>query len=67
MPLVTIKTIEGVFTSEQKQAMIQNVTEAMVEVEGEDMRDLTWVILEEVTAGHWAIGGAIPQLGTQSA
>jgi len=65
MPLVTIKTIEGVFTDEQKQSMIKKVTEAMVEVEGEAMRDLTWVILEEVKAGSWAIGGAVPNIPGQ--
>ncbi|HUG07771.1 MAG TPA: tautomerase family protein [Acidimicrobiia bacterium] len=48
MPLVTIKTPEAVFTDEQKRAMIERVTEAMVEVEGEDFRDKTWVVYEEV-------------------
>ena len=38
MPLVTLKVIEGVFTREQKQAMIGRVTEAMAEIEGENLR-----------------------------
>jgi 4-oxalocrotonate tautomerase len=38
VPLVTIKVIEGVFTQEQKQQMIDRVTEAMLSVEGENMR-----------------------------
>ncbi len=25
------------------------------------MRDLTWVLFEEVRAGSWAIGGKVPQ------
>jgi 4-oxalocrotonate tautomerase len=33
----------------------------MIEVEGEAMRHLTWVIIEEVKQGDWAIGGSIPQ------
>ena len=37
MPLVTLKVIEGVFTREQKQAMIGRVTEAMAEIEGENL------------------------------
>ena len=59
MPLVTIKAPENVFTAEQKAAMIDKVTEAMVAVEGEALRDKTWVVYEEVPQGHWAIGGAV--------
>ncbi|MBI6770544.1 tautomerase family protein [Pseudomonas syringae] len=57
MPLVTIKGIEGVFSSEQKAKIIESITEAMVEVEGENMRAVTWVIFEEVKSGDWGIGG----------
>lgn len=57
MPLVTIKGIEGVFSAEQKQDVIRRVTDAMVAVEGENMRSLTWVIFEEVKSGDWGIGG----------
>jgi 4-oxalocrotonate tautomerase len=48
---------EGVFSKEQKAEMIEKVTKAMIEVEGEGMRDLTRVVIEEVKAGDWAIGG----------
>jgi len=57
MPLVDIHVIEDVFTPEQKAAMIERVTEAMVEVEGEAMRPVTWVVVHEVKGGDWAIGG----------
>ncbi len=58
MPLVTIKLIEGVFTQEQKQQMIDRVTEAMLSVEGENMRPVTWVLIEDnVKSGDWGIGG----------
>ena len=57
MPFTTVKVIEGVFSDEQKSKFIHNITEAMVDVEGEGMRDLTWVVIEEVKAGDWAIGG----------
>jgi 4-oxalocrotonate tautomerase len=57
MPLVDIHLIEGVFDKSQKQAMINKVTDAMVEVEGEAMRGVTWVRLYEVASGEWAIGG----------
>ena len=37
--------------------MIEKVTEAMVSVEGENLREKTVVILEEVQSGDWGIGG----------
>ena len=60
MPFTTIKVIEGVFSPEQKAQLIDKVTEAMIEVEGEGMRHLTWVTIEEIKKGDWAIGGKIP-------
>ena len=57
MPFVNIKLIEGVFNEEQKQEMIQKVTDTMVSIEGENMRPVTWVVLEEVKSGEWGIGG----------
>ena len=57
MPLVDIQVIEDVFTPKQKREMIEKVTDAMVEVEGEAMRPVTWVRIREVRQGDWAIGG----------
>ncbi len=57
MPLVTIDVIEDVFTRAQKQDMIEKVTDAMLAVEGEAMRNVTWVRINEVKGGDWAIGG----------
>jgi 4-oxalocrotonate tautomerase len=57
MPLVTIDVIKNVFTPAQKEALIEKVTEAMVEVEGENMRPVTWVRIKEFEGGDWAIGG----------
>jgi 4-oxalocrotonate tautomerase len=57
MPLVNIKLIEGVFSESQKQEMVKKVTDAMVSVEGENMRPVTWVVVEEVRSGDWGIGG----------
>ena len=56
MPITTIKIVRGVFSEEQKSAMIQGVTEAMVKVTGEEKRDGNWVIIEETNPGEWAIG-----------
>lgn len=57
MPLINVRLIEGVFTSDQKKQMITNLTNAMVAVEGENMRQVTWVIIDEVKSGDWALGG----------
>ena len=34
MPLVNVKVIEGVFRDDQKQEMIEKLTDTMVEIEG---------------------------------
>lgn len=57
MPLVTIDVIKDVFSSKQKQEMIARVTAAMIEVEGEALRSVTWVRVQEFEQGDWAIGG----------
>jgi 4-oxalocrotonate tautomerase len=57
MPLVKINVIENVFTPDQKATMIEKVTDAMVEVEGEAMRGVTWVVVADVKEGSWGIGG----------
>jgi 4-oxalocrotonate tautomerase len=49
--------IEGVFTSAQKQEMIRKLADTMVSIEGENMRPVTWVVIEEVKRGEWGIGG----------
>jgi 4-oxalocrotonate tautomerase len=53
MPLVNVKLIEGVFDAEQKQRIVRELTEAMVAIEGENMRPVTWVVVEEVRSGEW--------------
>jgi 4-oxalocrotonate tautomerase len=57
MPLVDIQLIEGAFDKSQKQEMIRKVTDVMVEIEGEAMRGVTWVRVQEFASGHWGIGG----------
>ena len=48
--------VEGVFSEEQKQQIVRDLTEAMVAIEGENMRQVTWVIVE-VHSGDWGIAG----------
>jgi 4-oxalocrotonate tautomerase len=57
MPLIEVKLIENVFTPEQKREMIERLTDTMVEIEGESLRSVTWVTVQEVPSGSWGIGG----------
>jgi 4-oxalocrotonate tautomerase len=57
MPLIEVHLIEEVFSPEQKRQMIKKLTDAMVSIEGENMRGVTWVKISEVASGEWGIGG----------
>ena len=57
MPLINVKLIEDVFTPEQKRRIVEELTDAMVAIEGEAMRQVTWVVVEEVRSGDWGIAG----------
>lgn len=57
MPLIQVKLIENVFTPEQKQQIVRRLTDTMVEIEGENMRPVTWCVVEEVRSGDWGIAG----------
>ncbi len=57
MPLINVELIENVFTPEQKQQIISKLTDAIVSIEGEALRSVTWVKINEVKEGNWAIGG----------
>ena len=57
MPLLNVKLIEGVFTQKQKLEMVRKLTDTMVSIEGENMRPVTWVVIEEVKSGEWGVGG----------
>ena len=59
MPLIQVKLIENVFTPAQKTQMITKLTDAMVSIEGENMRPVTTVVIEEVHSGAWGIGGQV--------
>ena len=57
MPLIEVSVIEDVFTPEQKHQIITKLTDAMVEIEGENMRPVTWCVVREVASGDWGIAG----------
>jgi 4-oxalocrotonate tautomerase len=57
MPLIQVRVIKDVFSKEQKHQIINKLTDAMVSIEGENMRGVTWCVVEEVESGDWGIGG----------
>ncbi len=57
MPLINVRLIEGVFDDDEKAQMIEKLTDTMVEIEGENMRGVTWVVIDEVKSGDWGLGG----------
>src|SRR3954452_14420692 len=57
MPFINVEVIEGVFTPEQKTEIAERLTDTMVSIEGENMRGVTWCVIDEVKSGDWAIGG----------
>ena len=57
MPLIQVKLIEGVFSASQKADIVRKLTDTMVSIEGENLRPVTWVVVEEIKGGDWGIGG----------
>ena len=57
MPLIQVKLIEEVFTPAQKKEIITKLTDAIVAIEGENLRPYTLVTIEDVRSGDWGVGG----------
>ncbi|CEE03153.1 2-hydroxymuconate tautomerase [Caldifermentibacillus hisashii] len=57
MPYVTVKMLEG-RTDEQKKALVDKVTEAVVETTGASV-DKVVVFIEEMKKNHYAVAGKL--------
>ncbi|GAA4616697.1 tautomerase family protein [Saccharopolyspora hordei] len=57
MPFIDIKVIAGAFSDEEKQRLVESVSEAVIAIEGEGLRPVTHVVVTETPSGAWAIGG----------
>ena len=57
MPLINVRVIKDVFSKEQKREIITKLTDTMVSIEGENIRDYTLCLIEEVESGDWGVGG----------
>ncbi len=57
MPLVQLKVFELELTQDQTDQIIQGITDVIADATHEKLRDVTWVIVNEVKDGHWGVGG----------
>lgn len=57
MPFIEIKVFEGELSEDEKKKIIEDVTDVMVSVSGENLRSATWVVIQEIKSGNWGIGG----------
>ena len=55
MPIVTVKMLEG-RTDEQKRALVEKVTDAVVETI-DARREAVSVVIEEMSPNHYGSGG----------
>jgi 4-oxalocrotonate tautomerase len=60
MPLIQVKLIADGVTLEQKREITKTLTEVMVRIEGNSMRRVPWVVIDEVRSSDWGIGGRTP-------
>jgi 4-oxalocrotonate tautomerase len=57
MPLIDVKVFKDELTDEQAKELIAKFTDAVAEVTSDKLRDVTWVVINEVKDGHWGVGG----------
>lgn len=57
MPIIDVKVMEKVLSSEQKQALAAGITDVFVDVVGPPVRPVTWVVIQDVASGQWSMGG----------
>lgn len=57
MPLIEVKVFKDELSNDQSSELIARITDAVAETTSEKLRDVTWVIVNEVNDGHWGVGG----------
>ncbi|WP_448011843.1 2-hydroxymuconate tautomerase [Bacillus altitudinis] len=55
MPIITVQMLEG-RTDEQKRALVEKVTDAVIETTGAEAEKVS-VIIEEMKKEHYAVAG----------
>jgi 4-oxalocrotonate tautomerase len=56
VPVVNLRVMENVLSDEQKNEIAEQFTDTLVSVIGEPVRELTWVIVDDIRSGTLTIG-----------
>ena len=59
MPFVEVKSIRGVFSTEEKTQMIEEITSIYARMKGDEFAAGTWVVINEIDDGNWGEGGSV--------
>lgn len=59
MPFVEVKTIKGVFSTEEKSEMIGEITNVFSRMKSDEFAEGTWVVVNELGDGDWGEGGSV--------
>ena len=59
MPFVNVKSIKGVFSTEEKSRVIEEITDVFARMKSDDFAAGTWVVVEELEDGSWGEGGSV--------
>lgn len=57
MPLIQVKVFKDELSADQSKDLIGKITDVVADVASKKLRDVTWVIIEEVKDGQWGVGG----------
>lgn len=57
MPVVNVRVMENVLSPGQKQEIADQFTDTLASVIGEPVRELTWVIVDDIHSGQLNIAG----------
>ena len=59
MPFANLKVPAGTLSPEQKQVLVEKVTDLYAETFGDAVRDNTMVLVDEVVDGGWGLRGDV--------
>ena len=59
MPFVEVKSIKGVFTTEEKTQIIKDITNVFAQMKNDKFAEGTWVVINELDDGNWGEGGSV--------
>ena len=59
MPFVEVKSIKGVFTTEEKTQIIKDITNVFSQMKNDKFAEGTWVVINELDDGNWGEGGSV--------